>query len=239
MNFGVVAQGTVGVLAQANPVTGNAIQTVGSIQIGGTAGTTGITFPDATVQTTAMAPRMRKLHVGAGLFIGDGAIAGSVNFSAAPYRNRAVGVVLGDNSSNVATATFTIPLDYVNGQAFPSITLLWATDADGTSVHKVDCDISFGTVFSTLSGPGAGVPFRYNFRQGHSGPNCMESLAPAQSQITAQTMPAAGDSFFGPPTWNAGDTIIMSIGRNGFSASDPNTGNMYIYGVEFTYLADR
>ncbi len=231
--------GGIGIRAEAPSATGTALSTLGTIQINGTSGTTGLKFPDGSMQATAFPQQItRKFHISSGAIQGDGTGTGTADFATSQNRNRAAAIALGNNSTNVATTTFVVPSDYVNGQPFPKITLYWATD-EGAAARQVDADLGF-TQLASMTTTSSAVTFRYNFRQGAGADaTAMESINPNQGQIVVQTMPEGSESFAGSPAWAAGDTIILSIGRNGVSGSDPNSGNMYIYGLEFSYTASR
>lgn len=152
-------------------------------------------------------------------------------------RNRGYGVVLGNNSNNAATATFVVPADYVAGQSIPKLNIYWA--GDDASDRRVDCDVSFAKI-TDMTSPSTSVPFRYNFRSSSgASTNAMESNNPAQGAITTQMLPEGAEVYDGSPaSWVAGDIIIITIGRNGGSGSDPSGGNMYIYGISFDYDSD-
>ncbi len=187
----------------------------------------------------------RRVMVPASSFIGYNAFAangtnnnqlvGQANFNAGSVRQRAAAPVLGNNSDNVLTGQFVVPMDYVAGQAMPQLTIYWGTDEGGD--RRVNVDVHFD-VITNITGATSNVPFRYNFRSGASNNVAMESISPAQGAIGAQVIPEPGDIFSGSPTWNPGDVIIFSIGRNNDS-SDPNNGNFYFYGLMFDYAATR
>lgn len=186
----------------------------------------------------SLANRTRRYMLGAGDFVGTGTGvgSGSANFSVTNERNRGAALTLGNNVNNVVTATFVVPTDFVAGSV-PKMTLWWATDEGGTS-RQVDADISFMPL-SSMSTSTSAVTFRYNIRNSSgSDATAMDSLNPNQSQVVQQTMPEGAESWSGSPTWSPGDIIVLSIGRNGTSGSDPNSGNMYIYGVSFDYTSD-
>jgi hypothetical protein len=197
---------------------------------------------DSQVTALKIANRTRKQVISGGAFTSDSGVgsmpSGTPNFSASNFRNRLAAPRLENNTSNVATATFTVPSDYVAGQPFPQMTLYWATDS-GTGSNQADMDVSF-TNITSITAVTSDVTFRYNFRNGGGGgANDMQSLDPAQGAVVAQVVPEVGDSFAGAPSWNPGDVIVLSIGRNGASGSDPNDGNIYIVAVEFSYQSDQ
>ncbi len=243
------AQGPIGPTGPAgSPDDGNAIVTkindpATTLLIDGAARVTGIT--DVSIAPNALthasfANRSRKLVVSGGSFAVSNNNGGTVNFNGNPFRRRAQAVILPNDSSNVATATFVIPSDYVAGQSAPKITVYWGTD-EGNAGRQVDVDVAMSRI-TDITNPGSTVGFVYNFRQGSGADaNAMDSLNPAQGQIVAQTMPENGDTYASgsvPATFAPGDVIILSIGRNGLSAFDPNAGNMYLYGFSMDYVAD-
>lgn len=201
-------------------------------------GMDGAKLSSGSVTNTQIVNRTRRFMIGSGAFLpqGTGAGVGNANFGASSERYRAAGISLGNNANNVATATFVVPSDYVAG-APPKFTVWWATDEGGAS-RQVDVDVSFMTL-SSLTASTTNVAFQYNFRNSSgSATTASDSLNPTQSAIAQQVIPEGTETWSGSPTWNPGDVIILSIGRNGSSASDPNSGNMYLYGVSFDYTAD-
>jgi hypothetical protein len=193
---------------------------------------------DSAVSAIKIADRTRRFLLSNGAFVGAGSGSGVANFGATPARNQAAALALGNNSSNVVTATFVVPQDYVAGQALPKLTIFWATD-DGGASRQVDVDVSF-TNLTSISSSSTGVTFRYNFRQNSgASTNAMDSLNPGQGEVVSQTLPEGAENYDNSPAlWAPGDVIVLSIGRNGSSGSDPNSGNMYIYAVTFSYTAD-
>lgn len=195
---------------------------------------------NGAVTPEKIANRIRRVAVSSGSFQSDssaGITTGVVNGGVGQWRNRAAASRLPNDAQNVTTATFVVPMDYVPGQPMPQITIYWGTD-EANSDRRVDIDVSFDVVTDVTSWTDP-VTFRYNFRAGATGLNAMESLNPAQGAIVAQVIPEPGDSYAGAPSWNPGDVVIISIGRNGVSGSDPNNGNVFIYGIAFSYEADQ
>jgi hypothetical protein len=203
------------------------------------------------VTPTHIQNRTRRIVLSAGTFASYSGIAnvannasatnstiGASNFSVATFRNRALAATLGNDVGNVATTTFVVPNDYLTGQSIPKLTIYWATD-EGAAARQVDVDVSFVKV-GDITSPTSAVTFRYNFRNSSgASTNAMDSANPAQGQIVAQTLPENAETYDNTPAaWAPGDIIILSIGRNGTSGSDPNGGNMYIYGVAFDYTSD-
>jgi hypothetical protein len=176
--------------------------------------------------------------ISSGDFVVVGGSAGTANFNVNPLRQRSAAFILGNDATNVATASFVIPSDYLAGQSTPKLTVYWATD-EGNASRQVDVDVSFAPILS-LNASTTTAQFRYNFRQ-NSGNDAtaMDSLNPGQSAVVAQTMPEGAETFAGSPTFSPGDILLLSIGRNGASAFDPSSGNMYVYGVSFDYTADQ
>jgi hypothetical protein len=174
-----------------------------------------------------------------GDFVGVGTGTNPINFSVTTVRNRAGAITLGNNDTNVATATFVVPSDYVAGQSIPKMTIYWGTD-DGGANRRVDMDISF-TLATNITSPTSNVTFRYNIRDNSgASTNAADSLNPAQGAIVGQTIPEGSENYDNSPAlWQPGDIIVISIGRNGPSGSDPNSGNVYLYGVSFDYNADQ
>lgn len=190
-----------------------------------------------TIGASRLADRTRRVVISGGDFVVVGGSAGTSDFNVNPMRQRAAAFILGNDSVNVATTTFVIPSDYLVGQATPKLTVYWATD-EGNASRQVDVDISFLPILA-MNASTTTAQFRYNFRQ-NSGADAtaMDSLNPGQSAVVAQTMPEGAETFAGSPTFSPGDVILLSIGRNGASAFDPNSGNMYVYGIAFDYTAD-
>lgn len=226
----------------------------------GATGATGATGPAGVVAATAplaydggtqtvsvqangitnaqIANRTRRVVISGGSFTGSGTGTGVANFSVATTRSQGAAPTLGNNATNVVTTVFTVPSDFLAGQTIPKITVYWATDEGGAS-RQVDCDVGF-THIANITSPSSAVAFRYNFRNASgASTNAMDSLNPAQGAIVAQTLPEGTETYDNTPTaWAPGDIIILSIGRNGASGSDPNSGNIYIYGIALDYTAD-
>jgi len=195
---------------------------------------------DEQVTAGKIANRTRRIVLSSGSFAGAGSASSSAaQFSVTNTRNRGAAVILPGDALNVATATFVVPSDYVSGQSIPKLTIYWATDEGGGS-RQVDVDVGFCRILD-LTGPTTPVTFRYNFRNNSgASSNASDSLNPNQSQVVAQVIPEGSESYDNtPPLWAPGDVIVISIGRNGVSGSDPSGGNMYIYGVQFDYTADQ
>jgi hypothetical protein len=227
------------VVAAAAPITYDSItQTVG---LGvAPAGIATANINDGVVTAAKIANRTRRFVVPSGAFQSDsnsGITTGMVNAGVGQWRNRAAASRLPNTDQNVTTATFVVPADYVAGQPVPQITVYWGTN-EGGGDRRPDIDVSFDAV-TDITGWNDPVTFRYNFRAGGSGAHAMEALNPAQGAIVAQVIPEAGDSFQGAPSWNPGDVIIISIGRNGPSGADPNNGDVFIYGIAVSYEADQ
>lgn len=245
------AQGPMGAQGATGPAGSpdNGTSIVAKINDAATTGTingatrvTGIT--DASVASgglshASLANRVRRLVVSGGAFAVANNNGGQINFNVNPFRYRAQGVVLPNDSNNVATATFVVPSDYVAGQAAPKITVYWGTD-EGNGSRQVDVDVSMSRV-TDIGNPGTGLGFLYNFRQNSGGDaTAMDSINPAQGQIVAQTMPEGSEGYGSnlPANFTPNDVILVSIGRNGSSGFDPCSGNMYLYGISMDYLAD-
>jgi hypothetical protein len=182
----------------------------------------------------SIANRTRRVVLSAGDFVGAGGGAGIANFSVSPVRQTAVGPILPNTNTNVLTATFVVPNDYVAGSGVPQLTIYWSTDEGGAN-RRIDLDVNF-TQLTNLTTSATPVTFRYNVRESSGGTDNMPSPNPNQGQVIAMTLPEAGDAYAGSPTWAPGDVIVLSIGRNG--PADANNGNVYIMSVSFDYTAD-
>jgi hypothetical protein len=190
-----------------------------------------------TLTNASLANRTRRVVIGPGEFVVEGGGFGSAQFAVTPIRQRPIAARLGNDAVNAATAVFVVPSDYVSGQPVPKLNIHWATD-EAASDRRVDVDVSF-TQLSNLTTTTSSSSFRYNFRSGSGGAtDAMDSLNPNQGEVVVQTIPEGTESYSGSPTWAAGDVIVLTIGRNGTSGSDPNSGNFYIYAVSFDYTAD-
>ena len=193
---------------------------------------------DNTLTAAKIANRSRKLVISSGSFAGAGTTNGSVDFNVGNARNRGAAIQLPNDVANVATTVFVVPSDYVAGQPIPKITVFWATD-EGAANRRCDIDVGF-THIANMSSPTSPVTFRYNFRDSSgSSTNASDCLNPAQSQVVGQTIPEDAEVYDNSPTaWAAGDVIILSVGRNGTSGGDPNSGNFYLYAISIEYSSD-
>jgi hypothetical protein len=164
--------------------------------------------------------RTRQIFIPTGAMItgNSNAFIGRVNTGAGAGAASALGVGLNNNGSPenpYASMTFIVPPDFVAGAA-PNVQILYATD---TNSGNVSIDV-FYAKSTDLVAASTSIPFRG-----------FVSAAQTSNQILTATV-----SVGSPPTWNPGDLIILNVQRN---VSDPNTGNLYIYGIRFDYNADQ
>ena len=117
--------------------------------------------------------------------------------------------------------------------------MYWATDEGTPANVPVNIDISWENI-ANFANSSSQVTFRYTIRNNPSAieTTAMQCPTPGQSQIVGTAFPEIGDNFANTPgSWNPGDVIVFSISRTN-NIDDPNTGNFYLYGITFNYLAD-
>ena len=157
----------------------------------------------------------------------------------------------GANTDGYMTYAFAVPSDYVGptaadsaacpGIITPRLAIRWVTDSiQANGARKINMDISFCKE-NEVSGIGANR-FRYNIRNGASGPDAVESADPSNVQIATQVLPEPGDNWSNaelPLTaWAPGDVVIISLARNATAVDDPNSARAGILSVTFEYEAD-
>jgi hypothetical protein len=181
---------------------------------------TTLMLQDESVTAAKIANRTRQIFVSPGeMFTGNSnTFVGRINTTSGSGAVSALGIGLNNNSSPenpYASMTFIVPADFVAGNA-PNVQILYGTDSNSGNVTLE----VFYAKSTDLTGSGSPVTFRGN-------------VSAPQTNNQIQT---ASVTVGSPPTWNPGDVIILNVQR---LTSDPNSGNVYIYGVRFDYTADQ
>jgi hypothetical protein len=181
---------------------------------------TTLMLQDESVTAAKIANRTRQIFISPGeMFTGNSnTFVGRINTTSGSGAVSALGVGLNNNASPenpYASMTFIVPADYIAGAA-PNVQILYGTDNNSGNVTLE----VFYSKSTDLTGSGSQVTFRGNVSAPQTG-----------NQIQTTTV-----SVGSPPTWNPGDVIILNVQR---LTNDPNSGNVYIYGVKFDYTADQ
>jgi hypothetical protein len=184
-----------------------------------------------------LADRTRRIFVSAGEFFpSSGAITNYDASSPLTITPRLGAWFLRDTTTDAATATFTVPMDYVSGQAIPKITVYTGASATG----QFGFDIAFGRFTDITNAANNGWNTRYSFYSGAgntTGDSQEESTAIASANtLQSHTMPSTDVYANSPTLWAAGDIIVITITRR--TTGDPNAGNLFILGVSFDYTSD-
>jgi hypothetical protein len=122
-------------------------------------------------------------------------------------------------SGSGAVSALGIGLNNNSSPENPYASMTFIVPADFVAGNAPNVQI-FYAKSTDLTGSGSPVTFRGN-------------VSAPQTNNQIQT---ASVTVGSPPTWNPGDVIILNVQR---LTSDPNSGNVYIYGVRFDYTADQ
>ncbi len=206
------------------------------------------------VTAASIANRTRTVTVSGSQFNGI-TTTSAFNWNSVTNRGISVRSFGSANSNGVMSVSFQVPADYVGPSssdlaACPSLTvprlrLKWCTDDTAVTSHKMNVDVSFSQDDQLNSGANR---FRYSVRQNaNSGTDFAtagESLDPAgNTQIVTQVLPDAGDQYStgegAVVSWVAGQTIIVTLGRNATNTDDPNAQRIGIVSLSFEYESDE
>ncbi|MDX2148508.1 MAG: hypothetical protein SFZ23_13400 [Planctomycetota bacterium] len=184
-------------------------------------GVTTAMLADDSVTSAKIADLTRSIFIPAGSFSGVGAGVGNgvLNFGAS-RPNQLAGLILPNNSDNVASATFVIPPDF-KGSQISSIDLLWGTD-EGVGGRATTFTLALDSV-GAVAGAGSPISTRATTTLGN-GP---------QGSLLVSSLP------FTALLVAPGEVVAVNVARLGNQGSDTNAGNVYLVGVRISYLSDR
>jgi hypothetical protein len=235
--------------AAGSPDDGNAILTkINDAATSGTISTSRVA--DNSITAAKIANRTRTMSISGTQFAGYSTTSAFAWGTPEP-RGVPVRSFGSANANGGICVAFQVPADFVGpsasdlatcpGLQAPRLKIRWVTDSTQPATsRKIDMDVSFSQ--DTQLSTGNANRWRYGIHANSNSADSVESLDPSNTDVANQVIPEPSEVWSiseGPVTsWGAGQTIILTLYRNGTSPNDINTARVGIISVSFDYEAD-